>query len=135
MMALSPYGATSSRYPATLASADAVLACRPPGEIVFNSFGLGGYLLWHHPHLTPVVDLRIEIYPWEHLESYLRARDAKPGWQESVQSTGASFALLSPDSKLIEALKRESWEVVADEPGGVLLSRPGLEIETTGACR
>jgi hypothetical protein len=128
-------GDDSSRYPAAMNRADAALDCLPRGTVVFNSFGLGGWLLWRHPDLVPVVDLRIEIYPAYHLDGYFHARDADPGWEQFVSRTGAGAALLTRDSVLRGPLGDSGWQVVTDEPGGVLLVPPGATREAISRCR
>jgi hypothetical protein len=116
---------SAALYPNGLDEVDAVLSCQQEGSVVFNDFGLSGWLLWRHPHLSPVADLRVEIYPRDHLENYYRADEVKPGWQSVIDATGAHIALLQPEAPLASALMRsEGWKLAASSPGGVLLYDP-----------
>jgi len=123
-------GRSASRYPADTRAVDAALDCLPAGDVVFTSNGLSGWLLWRHPDLTPVVDLRIEIYPWGHVQRYRVARDAGPGWQEFIRDTGSDAALLDSDSPLLQRLVSVSgWEIRARSAGGVLAVRPATTLD------
>lgn len=123
-------GRSASRYPADTTAVDAALDCLPAGEVIFTSNGLSGWLLWRHPDLTPVVDLRIEIYSWGHVQRYRVARDAGPGWQEFIHDTGSDAALLDSDSPLLQRLVSVSnWEIRARSAGGVLAVRPGTTVD------
>jgi hypothetical protein len=112
-------------YPSGLDEVDAVLTCQQEGSVIFNDFGLSGWLLWRHQHLSPVADLRVEIYSRDHLKNYYRADEVKPGWQSVIDSTGAHMALLQPETPLASALMRsEGWQLAASSPAGVLLYDP-----------
>lgn len=137
VVSLGPVGAASSEYPSDLTEVDTVLDCQPAGEIVFNDFGLSGWLLWRHPQLAPVVDIRAEIYARDYLKRFYVADGVRPGWQTVVEESGARIALLQPEAPLARALLSESgWVAVATSPGGVLLRRPDVVIDQSAAkCR
>ncbi len=90
--------------------------------MVLDDFGISGWLLQEHPHLTPVADLRGEIYSHDYLASYRDALAAKPGWREFVDSTDPQVALLTKDSALADALThRLHWTPLVSTRGFVLL--------------
>ena len=63
--------ATPDRMPAGL---DAALDRLPAGTVVFDEYGLGGYLRYRHPDLVPVIDERTELFTVDYVEAYLAAR-------------------------------------------------------------
>jgi hypothetical protein len=71
------------------------------------------------------MDTRAEVYGADYLQSYVRAISGYPGWQETVDSTGARYAIVTEDSPLEEGLAREqNWRVLARDEQYVLLTAP-----------
>ena len=125
VVSLGPAGETASRYPADMRAVDAALDCLDAGDVVFNDFGLSGWLLWRHPELAPVADLRAEIYPRGHLQRYIDAEEHGIEVQRFINDTGAAVALLEPKDPLVESVSHTlGWETIAASPGGVLLAAP-----------
>lgn len=123
--AAGPKGATAQAYPGRIDVISSHLAELPAGTVVLNDFGISGWLLWAHPDLRPVVDLRVEIYSVDHLRRYIRTEQVRPGWQDHVEDTGARTALLESRSALADALQhRAGWTVVARQGRFVLLTAP-----------
>jgi hypothetical protein len=119
-----PRGESASQYPTALPVIDKKLHEIPPRTVVLDDFGVSGWLLWAHPDLTPVADLRGEIYSHQYLASYRDALLAKPGWEAFVAETGAQVALLKKDSALADALEnRAGWTVVSNTKDFTLLKR------------
>jgi hypothetical protein len=117
-----PAGATAQAYPGPMGSIDHALARLPDGTVVLDDFGISGWLLWTHPQLVPVADLRGEIYSRDHLVDYKDALAVKPGWQRFVNATDPQVALLSEDSALADALvHRLGWTTMAKADDFVLL--------------
>jgi hypothetical protein len=118
-----PSGADAQRFPEDVRPVDAALARLPEGTVVMADFGVSGWLLNQHPELTPVADLRGEIYSQAHLKAYAEALTAKPGWLEFVESTGAGAAVLRSDAPLSGALAaRAGWVTTARTATTVLLT-------------
>jgi hypothetical protein len=112
----------ASRYPERLDTIDRALGELPSGSAVMADFGVSGWLLWKHPELSPVCDLRGEIYSTDHLLAYRDALEARPGWSDFVAGTGSRVALLDRDSALADGLAhRDGWTVVARSKSFVLL--------------
>jgi len=101
------------------------LAAIPAKTVVLNDYSAGGWLLWAEPHLTPVIDLRSEIYSKAYMQEYVRAQKVAPGWQQLLVRTKPRYALLTADSPLQVALReRQRWTTVGRDAGYVLLKAP-----------
>jgi hypothetical protein len=101
------------------------LAAIPAKTVVLNDFTAGGWLLWAAPKLTPVIDLRSEIYSTEYVRDYKRTEEVRPGWQEFLSRTKPEFALLKTKSALSAALREQlSWTTVGTDADYVLLKAP-----------
>jgi len=97
----------------------------PPHTIVFNDSTLGGWLLWRHPTLEPVIDGRTEAFPKSHFKSYIRTSQVRPGWERFLQTTSSKYALVEEDSPLAAALdERLHWRSLGRDAGYVLLTAP-----------
>jgi hypothetical protein len=120
-----PVGATAARYPGDLGRVDTALAALPARTVVLADFGISGWVLWRHPELAPVADLRGELYAPDHLTAYRHALTVEPGWQDFVRTTGARAALVEDDSALGDALRgRLGWSITASQGDFLLLTPP-----------
>ncbi len=120
-----PGGTSAQQFPGDLGTVDSALADLPDGTVVLDDFGLSGWLLWRHPSLKPVIDLRVELYSAEHIAAYRRAERVEPGWQNLLTETRATYAVLRTDSALGAALQqRLDWSSVAAHGDYELLRAP-----------
>jgi hypothetical protein len=125
-LAAGSVGATAQQFPGKVGTVDAALAELPAGTVVMDDFGLSGWLLWKHPSLKPVIDLRVELYSPEHIAAYRRTERVEPGWQDLLTKTRASYAVLRTDSALRGALQdRLGWSAVATGGDYTVLRAPG----------
>jgi hypothetical protein len=100
------------------------LAALPRGTVVYNEYALGGWILWRHRQLEPVIDGRTEVYALAYVDDYMSASLAQEGWDHSVADSGARVALLPRGSALATALtQRAGWREVGRDQGWVLLER------------
>jgi len=122
-LAMTPGISTNAaRMPVQL---DSQLSALPADTVVFNEYSLGGWLLWTHPNVEPVIDGRTEIYPLPYVDAYQSALTAQQGWQGTVETSGATVALLPTQGALADALvHQERWTSVAEDAGYVLLRKP-----------
>jgi hypothetical protein len=98
----------------------------PQGTVVFNDFGLGGWMLWRHRNVIPVIDGRIEVYDTAYVQTYLNAREAKAGWEGTIAASGARYAVMEDSTALADALEQHlQWRRVAEDRNFVLLEAPG----------
>ncbi len=119
-------GSSAAAYPTSMGAVDDALGRLPARTVVLDDFGISGWLLWAHPELTPVADLRGEIYPADHLTAYRHTLEVRPGWQQFVTDTRPGAAVLAGDSALADALvQRLGWRLVARTPDFVLLTPGG----------
>jgi hypothetical protein len=121
---LAPQVATApgNRLPIGLGTGLDALA---PGTVVINEYSLGGWLLWSHPDLSPVIDGRTEVFSISHIGDYGDAVLAHAGWQEFVMRTRSSAAVLPVGGPLTGDLEQQlGWREVARDRGYVLLKAP-----------
>jgi hypothetical protein len=113
---------TPDRMPTGL---DTALDRLPAGTVVFDEYGLGGYLRYRHPDLVPVIDERTELFAVDYVEAYLDARFAKGRWTDFLTQTGAKAALVPTDSALADALPRRlGWRTLGTDSDYILLVAP-----------
>jgi len=97
----------------------------PAGTVVCNEYSLGGWLIWAHPQLRPIIDGRTEVYSLEYVKAYMDFHQGKPGWERFPKQVGCEYALLGisqpPSSGLV---KQEGWQVLARGDKYVLLGAP-----------
>jgi len=97
----------------------------PPHSVIFNDSTLGGWLLWRHPTLEPVIDGRAEAFPKSQFEGYIKTSQVSTGWEKFLQTTGSTFALVEEHSPLATALdERLHWLSQGTDNGYVLLAKP-----------
>ena len=125
LVSAGPAGASAQQFPGDVRAVDAALGRLPAKTVVLDDFPISGWLLWRHPDLTPVLDLRVEIYSSDQIATYRRAERVGPGWLDIIQDTGARHALLRTDSALALALReRAAWTPLASTRDYVLLAAP-----------
>lgn len=96
-----------------------------PGTVVLNEYGLGGWLVYRHPSLAPVIDGMTDAYTVEYLTRYAKARAVVDGWSDYVDETGASVAVVESGSPIATALEeRSGWVVIQEDDGFVLMEQP-----------
>lgn len=98
------------------------LEALPAGSVVFNSYGLGGWLEWRHRNVSPVIDGMADAYYVEYFKAYDDASRLRPGWYRFVMGTGADYALLDSRSSLAQGLLEKQWRPIAKDDDLVLLS-------------
>jgi hypothetical protein len=105
--------------------ADDALSDLPSGTVVLNEWDWGGYLMWKHPDLNLVMHGYGDMFTDAELDRNVDITLLKPNWDEQVESTGASVAMLDPQSSLAYALERSrGWTVVRQDDDAVLLAAP-----------
>jgi hypothetical protein len=101
------------------------LAAIPAKTVVLNDFAAGGWLLWAEPQLTPVIDLRSEIYSMDYIRAYQRTEDVRAGWQSFIDRTKPTYALLLTKAPLTAALQEQlHWRTIGKDAGYILLKAP-----------
>ena len=81
--------------------------------------------MWRHPNLEPVLDGRAEAFPKSQFEGYIKTSQAGAGWQDFLEKTSPTFALVKEGSPLATALdERLQWRSLGRDDGYVLLTTP-----------
>ena len=97
----------------------------PAHTVIFNDSAVGGWLLWRHPALEPVIDGRAEAFPQAQFEGYLKTMTVRAGWERFLQTTTSRHALVKEHSPLATALdERLHWRSLGEADGYVLLVAP-----------
>ena len=97
----------------------------PAHTVIFNDSVLGGWLLWRHPTLEPVIDGRAEAFPKSQFEGYITTSQVSAGWQGFPETTNSTYALVAQGSPLATALdQRLHWRSLGKDDGYVLLAAP-----------
>ncbi|MBE3074835.1 MAG: hypothetical protein IMZ75_07800 [Actinobacteria bacterium] len=109
----------STGTPANVPNAlNASLDRLPPHTVIFNDFTLGGWLLWRHPTLEPVIDGRAEAFPKAHFEGYIKTSKVSAGWERFLETTDSKYALIQEHSPLATALdERLHWRSLGRDGG------------------
>jgi hypothetical protein len=111
---------TAANVPVAL---DASLDRLPAHTVIFNDSALGGWLVWRHSSLEPVIDGRSEAFPVAQFEGYIKTSQVSSGWERFLQTTNSTYALVKDGSPLATALnERLHWRSLGSDDGYVLLA-------------
>jgi hypothetical protein len=108
----------------------------PPGTRVFNDANLGGYLIYHAPHLKVFMDDRCELYGDRWLEDYADAMGRPPaglgpvfeGWRDRYRFDWAVVMTHPREKPAVERYLLDrpgEWREVARGRRAVLFKRVG----------
>ena len=116
---------TADRPASVPAWLDPALEDLPNGTTVQTSDVFGGYVLWRHPELNPVIDGYSDAYTTPHLQAQLELQRLLPGWDRTLEDTGVRVALVPTKSPLAYALtSQQGWHTVHRSENVVLLEAP-----------
>ena len=81
-----------------------------PGGRLFNEMGYGSYLIWKLPEQGAFIDPRVELYPYEMWQDYIRITNATH-YNLLLEAYGADRLLLDTElqAELITALEGDPW--------------------------
>ena len=99
----------------------------PAGTVVFNDYQLGGWMLWEHPTLDPVIDGRADVYDGQPLREasasrpttwYPRAgsRTRSPRYRRSLAAR-AEARRAARDAEALTSARRGWSEALGAGPG------------------
>jgi hypothetical protein len=111
---------------APVAIADDARSRLPPGSHVLVAQDWASWFEYADPSMKVFVDSRIEVYPQAVWDDYFSARDARTGWQATLERRGVQAAVLNPGQAgpLIDAMLADpGWRLVAQDDGGYLFVR------------
>jgi hypothetical protein len=102
---------------------DWILENHPAGNI-YNTYGWGGYLIWRLPDYPVYIDGRADLYGDAFIESYLKAYNALPGWEQQLETNNVNLALVETGSGIGNALMKTSgWQLVLSDENSLLFQR------------
>lgn len=87
-----------------------------PGGTLFNEMGYGSYLIWALPEQAVFIDPRVELYPFEQWQDYIRITRGAD-YNTILERYGANRLLLSKErqGELINILSRDSGWILEFE--------------------
>jgi hypothetical protein len=96
----------------------------PEGRL-YNTYGWGGYLIWHmYPDYPVYIDGRADVYGDEFIYDYLRIYYAQPGWEAALDEAAVGVALVEPGSGLANALSQSlGWQMVFEDEISMVFTR------------
>lgn len=95
----------------------------PPGKI-FNTYGWGGYIIWHLPEYPVYIDGRADVYGDAFMRDFMSIYNAQPGWAEKLETAGVNLVLVETGSPIADALAGdEGWELTQKDESSVLFER------------
>ena len=84
----------------------------PTGNL-FNSYNWGGYLIWRlFPQYRVYIDGRADVYGDAFILDYLSIYNAKPGWEDKLNTQDIQTVLVESDAPLAGVLSQSpAWHV------------------------
>jgi hypothetical protein len=107
-----------------VAAVDWIKENKPSGNI-FNTYGWGGFLIWHlFPDYPVFIDGRADIYGDDFMNEYLKLYNAEPDWESHLQKAGVNMVLVETSSPIADALARDDgWSIANTDKISVLYIR------------
>jgi hypothetical protein len=97
----------------------------PQGSTVLVEDGVGGWIEWEFPGVSPVIDGMLDAYPVPYIRDFFDMTELQPGWRSFVEDSGATVAVLQQGSALSAAIQQQAgWRLVQHDDEWVLLVRP-----------
>jgi len=110
------WGATSGflSEDENLSQAAAALRGLPQDARMFNSYNLGGYLIWRlYPERRVFIDGRADLYGDEIFAEYLKVWQADPAWEEILNQYQVQIAICERQTPLATLLlESAAWDPV-----------------------
>jgi hypothetical protein len=124
--------AVRAEYPVdALPALDVVAASSGGGLRLLNDYSWGGWLEMTRPGIPVFIDGRSEVYGDAQLARYALILGLGPGWDTSLDATGANAALIHASSELVPALEARGWSVRYADAVAALLIAPNVRLAGT----
>jgi hypothetical protein len=97
---------------------------QPEGNI-YNTYGWGGYLIWHlYPGYKVYIDGRADVYGDQFMNDYVNIYNAKPGWEQKLKQNNVNILVIENKSPIDDYLTTSSqWQKVLSDDLSVLYVR------------
>ena len=119
--------ALAQRTQSPLAAVQYLKANAQSGDLIFNDYNWGGYLIWNLPEYKVYIDGRMPSWqtPELHiLEEYTHVTDLAPDWMEKLRASKATLVLMNKESHLGAALSQvTSFQLVYQDDLAVIYRR------------
>lgn len=94
----------------------------PQSGLMFNEFNWGGYLLYRlWPDQRVFLDSQTDFYGEALMREYEQVITASEGWENVLVRYNVSWVILSRETRLISALKKEGWITLYKDNTAVIL--------------
>jgi hypothetical protein len=95
----------------------------PPGKI-FNTYGWGGYIIWHLPDYPVYIDGRADVYGDAFMRDFMTIYNTQPGWEAKLQNAGVNLVLVETGSPIANALTEDAhWRLAQSDQFSMLFTR------------
>ncbi|GIV66556.1 MAG: hypothetical protein AB1457_03065 [Chloroflexota bacterium] len=94
-----------------------------PHSRLFNSYGWGGYTIWHLPEAAVFVDGRTDLFGDEILGEWLQVINAGKDWEQIVDKWEIGWFLIEPDQPVVERLIEKGWKVFYQDEVCIVIVR------------
>lgn len=117
----------SARFSARPSEIVAYIRNVPCEGNIFNTYNIGGYLIWQLPEYPIYIDGRMPS--WVHngrnyMADYLRVYKDREFRRGEFERHNIRCAILNEDDKIVRELESEGWQMVMRDDGFVLLRAP-----------
>jgi hypothetical protein len=105
---------------------DAMASALPPGSRLFVSQTYASWFEFALPSMPVFVDSRIELFPTSIWDEYLDVRDAREGWQATLDGWDVDAVVINPDQDgaFIEPMNDDpAWRLAFHDAQGYLFVR------------
>ena len=97
----------------------------PDGSAVLVEDGMGAWIEYEFPELSPSIDGMLDAYPVDYIEAFGDFRAVEPGWTDFVEGSGADVAVLLAGTPLTAAMQAQlGWTVLQKDHDWVYLVAP-----------
>lgn len=108
---------------------DRAVAALPAGSRVAVDAFASGWVVWAHPEVEPLRDLRVEVYSPPVAQAYETFFRAGPGWQDYADRQEVTALLVRAGEPLDDAAAAGGWRRTAADDRFVLWTRdPALAV-------
>ena len=97
-----------------------------PGDRLFNPQRWGSWFEFALPELPVAIDSRIELFPPETWDEYVRIESGSPGWEATLAEWDVTIIVVdgATDAPFAQRLEAAGWQRAYTRADGTILIRP-----------